>query len=231
MDPDTIGEATETTPLQSTYGSSEVGHATSGSKLPIGLHPSEADLAKTESLFVDMRLIDEDWNEVDGRGELAISGPTLLSGYVDAPETNDADFRDCWFRTGNIFTCDSEGRYSFESRRKYLIKSGGENIYPKEIEDPIAELDEVADVVVFRADNAVWGEVPRAVIVTTVSPDEAVLRDRIHAKLKERIARYKLPHYVEFCDPSGLPRSTSGEIARPEVEDWPLEESTSVCDP
>jgi fatty-acyl-CoA synthase len=96
VDPVTIEEATETfdTPFQNTYGSSEVGHATSGNKLPIGLQPSGTDLAKTESPCIDLKLIDEDWNEVEDRGELAARGPTLFSGYVDAPETNDADFRD-----------------------------------------------------------------------------------------------------------------------------------------
>jgi acyl-CoA synthetase (AMP-forming)/AMP-acid ligase II len=231
--PDRIQEATETfgTQFQNTYGSSEIGHGTSGSKLPVGLSPSERDLAKIESPLVELKLIDEDRTTVETRGELAARGPTLFSGYIDAPETNEADFQNGWFRTGDIFTRGQDGAYSFVSRRKYLIKSGGENIYPAELEEPIAELDGVEEVIAVRTDDDEWGEVPRVVVGTTSIDDANAMRGKILSKLEDEIARYKLPHYVEFCDPADFPRSTSGKIVRPDVEDWSLEGSTRVRNP
>jgi fatty-acyl-CoA synthase len=233
VDPDLIAEATETfdTPYQNTYGASESGHVASGNKLPIGERPPDTDLPKTESPFVDVKLIDEDWNEVESRGELAVRGPGVCSGYIDAPETNETEFRDGWFRTGDIFTRNADGTYTFVNRRKYLIKSGGENIYPKELEAPIADLDRVTEVVVVRAEDDEWGEVPRAVVATTDLDDTDGLREEIIATLDSELARYKLPHYIEFCDPDALPRSTSGKVVRPDVEAWDLESATRVRNP
>lgn len=231
--PDLIREATETfdTPFQNTYGASETGHVTSGTKIPIGVSPSESELSKTESPFVDVKLIDEDWNEVEDRGELAVRGPSLCSGYIDAPETNEEDFRDGWFKTGDIFTRGQDGTYNFVNRRKYMIKSGGENIYPKELEEPIAELDEVEEVIVVKAPDDEWGEVPRVVVGTTSVEDPDAMRTEIVSLLEDHVARYKLPHYIEFCEPSALSRSTSGKIVRTDVEEWPLDESTRVRNP
>lgn len=231
--PDLIREATETfdTPFQNTYGASETGHVTSGNTVPIGVSPSDGELSKTESPFVDLKLIDEDWTEVEDRGELAVRGPSLCSGYIDAPETNAEDFRDGWFRTGDIFTRGQDGTYNFVNRRKYMIKSGGENIYPKELEEPIAALDWVEKVIVVKADDDEWGEVPRVIVGTTRVESPDAMRAEIVSLLEDHVARYKLPHYIEFCEPVALPRSTSGKVVRTNVEEWPLDESSRVRNP
>lgn len=233
VDPALISETMElfNTPFQNTYGASETGHVMSGNKLLVGAAPSDINLSKTESPLAEVKLIDEDWNKVENRGELAVRGPALCSGYVDAPETNKEDFQDGWFRTGDIFTRGRDGTYDFVSRRKYLIKSGGENIYPTELEAPVTKLDAIDEVIVVKAPDEKWGEVPRMFVETTNIADPDELRSEILSRLKDRVARYKLPHYVEFCDPGTLPRSTSGKIARSDIEGWDLDESTRVRSP
>ncbi len=233
VDSDLISEATETfgTPFQNTYGASETGYVASGNKLPVGTNPSERDLSKTESPFIDLKLVDQDWNEVDERGEMAVRGTPVCSGYIDNPETNRTEFRDGWFRTGDIFTRNEDGTYNYVSRRKYLIKSGGENIYPSELEEPVARRDDVEEVVVVKADDEEWGEVPRMVVAVTDLEDEGEMRQEIFSSLEDRVGRYKLPHYIEFCEPDALPRSTSGKIVRPDIEDWPVDEARRVRNP
>jgi acyl-CoA synthetase (AMP-forming)/AMP-acid ligase II len=89
IEPETIRRVTETfdAPFQNTYGAAEDGHVASGSKIPVGVAPDEDVLAKHESPLVAVKLIDEDWNEVEDRGEMAVRGPTLASGYAGNPET------------------------------------------------------------------------------------------------------------------------------------------------
>jgi fatty-acyl-CoA synthase len=150
---------------------------------------------------------------------------------VDNPEANREDFREGWFRTGDIFTRGEDGTYNFVNRRKYLIKSGGENIYRKELEKPLEDIDEIEEVVVVRADDDEWGEVPRVVVGASDVDDEDAMRERLVSELEAEIARYKLPHYIDFCDPATFPRSTSGKIVRTDVEDWSLDDSTRVRSP
>ncbi|WP_049995872.1 class I adenylate-forming enzyme family protein [Halococcus sediminicola] len=233
IDPSLISETMELfdAPFQNTYGASETGHVMSGSKLPVGTPPSDVEFSKTESPLVEIKLIDEDWTEVENRGELAVRGPALCSGYVDAPLVNEEDFQDGWFRTGDIFTRQQDGTYNFVSRRKYLIKSGGENIYPTELETPITKLDAVNEVVVVKAPDEKWGEVPRMFVEIADIADLDEMRSEILSRLEGQVARYKLPHYIEFCDPGSLPRSTSGKIARSDLEDNDPDMSTRVRSP
>ena len=87
------------------------------------------------------RLVDADDRDVPNGvpGELIVRGPTLFSGYWNAPETNARDFRGGWFHMGDMFVRNRDGAIDFVDRVKYLIKSGGENIYPAEIEQVLFE--------------------------------------------------------------------------------------------
>ncbi|WP_254810973.1 class I adenylate-forming enzyme family protein [Natronosalvus amylolyticus] len=229
VDPKKVERITETfdMPFKNSYGATENGNVLSaGNDIPKGVRPGREELAKVESSFVDMKLIDEDWNEVKERGELATRGPTICSGYLKNPEANAEDFNDGWFRTGDIFEHNDDGTYSFINRRKYLIKSGGENIYPAEIEQVLLEHELVEEATVVRVTDEKWGEVPRA-IVGSHHPDE-IDTDELMDMLDEQVARYKLPHFLDVVTPDQLPRSTTGKIVRDDLEEWDVDDSTRV---
>jgi fatty-acyl-CoA synthase len=225
IEPDRIRRVTETfgAPFQNTYGAAENGHVASGNKIPVGVAPDEDALRKHESPFISVIFVDEEWNETGAdQGEKAVRGPTLCSGYVRNADANREDFRDGWFRTGDIFDRHDDGTYSFVSRRKYLIKPGGENVYPAELEGIISQHDAVSQVIVVRADDPDWGEVPRAVVGVDDPEDPDALRTDLMDMIGEELARYKLPHYIKFVDPEVFDRSATGKIVRTEVEEWEI---------
>jgi fatty-acyl-CoA synthase len=164
-----------------------------------------------------VRLVDADDHDVpDGEpGELAMRGPSLFSGYWQAEEANAEDFRDGWFHMGDMFVRNSDGTLDFVDRRKYLIKSGGENIYPAEIERVLLASPRISEAVVVRRPDARWGEVPIAFVV----PDDPALSgDEVIALCRGKIASYKLPKEVRFVSQADMPRNSSGKIVRAEVE-------------
>lgn len=231
IEPERIRRITELfdAPFQNTYGASEDGHAASGSKIPVGVAPDQDVLRKHETSLIDVTFIDERWNETDAEeAEMAVRGPSLCSGYVRNPEANGEDFRDGWFRTGDVFERHDDGTYTFVSRRKYLIKPGGENVYPAELEEILITHDAVEEVIVVRADDPDWGEVPRAVIGTVEIDDPDELRAELMALLESKLARYKLPHYIKFVDAERFDRSATGKIVRAEIEEWETEADERV---
>jgi len=203
-------------PYLNTFGSTETGlPPATGSLIAPGVAPER--LSKRQSAFCEIRLVDPDDNEVpDGApGELAIRAPTLFSGYWNAAETNARDFRNGWFHMGDVFRRNADGTLDFVDRVKYMIKSGGENIYPAEIEQVILADPRVADAVVVRKVDARWGEVPVAFIARRdPSLDEAA----ILARCRDALARYKQPKAVHFIELADFPRSTSGKIQRHALE-------------
>jgi acyl-CoA synthetase (AMP-forming)/AMP-acid ligase II len=194
IDPKKVARVTETfdMPFKNSYGSTEDGNVLSaGNDVPIGVRPETEDLAKVESSFVDLKLVDEEWNEVEGRGELTARGPTLCSGYIRNREANREDFRNGWYRTGDIFIEHDDGTYSFVNRRKYLIKSGGENIYPAELEQVLVKHEQVEEATVVRVPDEKWGEVSRTV-VSTYAPEE-VSADELMEMLGAELAKHFMP--------------------------------------
>lgn len=214
------------------FGSTETGSPpATGATIPPGIAPGPDDLSKKESPLCAVRLVDDDWNTVpQGEiGEIAVRGPTLFSGYLDAPEANETDFQDGWFRMGDLFVRNADGTLDFVDRRTYLIKSGGENIYPAEIEQPLMGHPEVREAVVVRVADERWGEVPKVYVGT--DQDSNLTPNDVEAYLEGRIARYQLPHYIEIVNARQFPRSTSGKVVRPEVEEWPVDDSERVRNP
>lgn len=212
------------------FGSTETGMAPAGGNtVPVGRSLDEDDLLKVESPLSDQKLIDKDWNEVERGevGEMAVNGPLLFSGYLKNPEANRTEFKDGWFRMGDMFRRDDDGRLTFVDRRKYLIKSGGENIYPAEIERALLNHESIQEACIVRVPDEKWGEVPMAYL----APDSAeVTPDEILEYLDGKIARYKLPHYIRFIDPDEFPRSSNGKIQRGQIEEWPVDAGQRVRD-
>ncbi|WP_265112112.1 class I adenylate-forming enzyme family protein [Halosolutus halophilus] len=233
LDPALVARVTTLfdTPFQNTYGSTEAGHATSGNQLPIGVEPDDELLRKRESPNCAIDL-DIDGYGGDNRGEMLVRGPSLFSGYLDNSEANREAFEDGWYHTGDVFERHDDGTYSYLNRTKYLIKSGGENIYPAELEEVLESHDRVAKAVVVKTDDPTWGEVPRALVGVEDTLDGDEDRDTLRKELlglcEGRLARYKLPHYIEFVDPDRFPISGTGKVARPEIEEWPRSEDARV---
>ena len=203
-------------PYLNSFGSTETGLPPASSCL---LSPGEipASLSKRKSAFCDLRLVDPDGNEVpDGEpGEAAVRGPTVFSGYWNAPETNARDFRGGWFRMGDLFRRNEDGSYDFVDRAKYMIKSGGENIYPAEIERVLLSDPRVSDAIVVRRKDERWGEVPVAFVSRT---DDSLSEADIEALCRAELAGYKRPKAVHFIRFEDFPRSTTGKILRHEME-------------
>ena len=202
-------------PYANTFGSTETGCPPCSAGL---ISPGEVPvtLAKTQSAFCEIRL------EVDGRaavegtpGELCMRGPTMFSGYWGAPEVNAVDFRDGWFHMGDLMVRHHDGTLDFVDRAKYMIKSGGENIYPAEIERVLMQHPDILEAAVVRRHDTRWGEVPVAFVVAT-DPD---LREAELVELCGRnLASYKRPQEFVFVAEKDLPRNDTGKIQRAELE-------------
>ena len=203
-------------PYVNTFGSTETGAPpASGNRIAVGEVP--ARLSKQQNRFCEIRLVDaEDRDVPDGvPGELAIRGPTVFSGYWNAAETNARDFRGGWFHMGDMFIRNADGTLDFVDRAKYMIKSGGENIYPAEIERVLLSDARVADAVVVRQPDARWGEVPVAIVAAR---DGGVPAQDLLDRCRAQLAGYKQPKGIVFVPFEELPRSTTGKIQRHEVE-------------
>jgi len=203
-------------PFVNTFGSTETGSPpASAGLLPIGSLPEK--LSKRQSRFCEVRLVDPEGQDVsDGTpGELWMSGPTLFSGYWANEEANREAFAEGWFHMGDVFVRNPDGTLDFVDRAKYLIKSGGENIYPAEIERALLAVPGVSDAAVVRKPDPRWGEVPVAFVSTGDSNvDERLLRER----LRTALAGYKQPKAFHFIEFEAFPRSASGKIQRHELE-------------
>ena len=161
--------------------------------------------------------MDSDDNEVaEGMpGELAIRGPTLFSGYWQAEETNARDFRGGWFHMGDVFRRNGDGSLDFVDRAKYMIKTGGENVYPAEIERVLMSDPRITEAAVVRAADAKWGEVPVAFVSRR---DTTVTEPDLLGLCRRDLAGYKCPRQFRFIEFSEFPRSTSGKVQRHELE-------------
>ena len=143
-------------------------------------------------------------------GEVLLRGPHLMSGYWRDPGASAAALQDGWFRTGDIGHLDGNGDLWIDARKDDLIKSGGERIYPAELEDLLRRAPGVADVAIVGRPDPTWGEVPVAVVVAS-GTSRPRLEDLL-ARLEGRVARFKHPKDVLLVDE--LPRSALGKVLR-----------------
>ncbi len=216
--PQQIAEITEhlKAPYLNSFGATETGlPPATRSVIPVGVAPS--DLAKEQSAFCEVRLVapnDEDVIDNEA-GELAIKGPTLFSGYWNANETNATDFRGGWFHMGDVFRRLPDGRLAFVDRSKYMIKSGGENIYPAEIERVLLSDPRIVEAAVVRTTDATWGEAPVAFVARE---SDTVTEQDLLELCRAALAGYKKPREIYFIERHEFPRSTSGKIQRHELE-------------
>ena len=206
---DTVG-----IPYYDAYGQTETSYLVAWYNTPTASVPT---LRKRPAPLMTLRLVDEQMQDVpDGEvGELVVRGPTLMSGYWRNPDATAEAFRGGWLHTGDLLRRNPDGTLSFADRRKSLIKTGGENVYPAEVERVLAALPGVVEVCVVGVPDPEWGERVHAVIV--VQEGVTLTRAAVDAACLSHLARYKRPRGVTFLTNVPLPRSTTGKIQRDSV--------------
>jgi fatty-acyl-CoA synthase len=187
--------ATETGPV-AIYQQVAEAYATAGSIGRAGLH-TEVALRDPEGRPV----------RVGEAGEIHVRGAHVADGYWDATAGRAVPFPDGWFASGDVAVQDAQGCYWFKGRRKHVIISGGENIYPAELERVLAASGLVREAAVAGRADPRWGEVP---VVIAVPGDDAVDKAAVLALFEGTLARYKHPHDVIFTD--ALPRNALGKV-------------------
>lgn len=149
----------------------------------------------------------------EGIGEIYVKGPMVTKGYYNNEQANRESFHSDWLATGDLGYVDNEGFLYVVERRTDLIISGGENIYPTEIEHTLAKLPGVKDVGVVGVNDVTWGAVPIAFIV---KDDESLTEDKIIKYAKQHLADYKLPQKYMFVEQ--LPRNASNKLMRHQLK-------------
>jgi fatty-acyl-CoA synthase len=165
--------------------------------------------------FTDVRVLRPDGTEaaVDEVGEVVVQGPNVMAGYWDEPERTAEVLVDGWYHTGDAGSLDDEGFLHIRDRYKDMIISGGENVYPAEVESALLELDGVDEAAVIGVPDEKWGEVGLALLVP--SPGAALDPDAVRAALRERLAGFKVPQQVRVVDE--LPKTATGKIRKPDL--------------
>lgn len=162
--------------------------------------------------FTDVRVVRPDGDEVEvgEKGEIVVQGPNVMAGYWQNPEATASSLVDGWFHTGDVAVVDADGAVYVVDRLKDMIISGGENIYPAEVESALHEHPAVLDCAVIGVPDEKWGEVGRAVVV--LAPGVDLSAEQMREFLTDRLARYKIPRSLLVVD--ALPRNASGKILR-----------------
>jgi len=148
-------------------------------------------------------------------GELLIAGRHLMKEYWNKPEATAETLKDGWLYTGDICTWDTEGFITICDRKKDMIISGGENIYPAELENVLAGCPEVQEAAVIGVASEKWGETPLAIIVP--APGTGPTAESLKAYCKQNLAGYKVPQLYELVD--SLPRNPSGKLLKPQLRE------------
>ena len=161
--------------------------------------------------FGEVRIADERGRDVPHgtRGEVVVRGPIVMSGYWRRPEETAQSRIDGWHRTGDLGVMDEDGCVSLVGRLKELYISGGENVYPAEVERVLGQHPDVSEVAVVGVPDEKWGEAGRAYVVPASDAFEPAL---LLAWAGERLARYKLPREVVVV--AELPRTASGKVQK-----------------
>ena len=162
-----------------------------------------------------VRVCDEAGNEVPRgeAGELWVCSPYQFSGYLNMPEATAAGRRGDWFVTGDIARQDEEGYVYLVDRKNDMVISGGENIYPREVEEVLLGHPAVAECGVTGAPHPYWGEAVTAFVV--LRPGMQVAAEELSALCRDRLSRYKVPKEIRFV--AALPRNSMGKVLRREL--------------
>lgn len=168
-------------------------------------------------MHTEAKIVDSAGNTIDPgsecAGELWLAGRHMMKGYWNKPDATAEAIVDGWLRTGDICTMDADGFITICDRMKDMIISGGENIYPAELENALAACPQVQEAAVIGVASERWGETPLAIVVA--APDAEPTADSLKAWCKKNLAGYKVPQLYEFVE--SLPRNPSGKLLKPQL--------------
>ncbi|MGI9607004.1 MAG: acyl-CoA synthetase [Acidimicrobiales bacterium] len=204
-------------PFQQGYGLTE----TSPSLTVLTKEFTEAKLgsAGRPVYFMDLKLMAEDGSTVTepfAKGEICARGPNIMKGYWNRPEaTAEAIDADGWFRTGDAGYVDEDGFWFVVDRVKDMVITGGENVYPAEVEEVLLDHPAIAEVAVIGTPSEEWGEAVTA--VCSLHGDNGLALDELRTFAGERLARYKLPTRLECVEE--IPHNASGKMLKRELRD------------
>lgn len=167
--------------------------------------------------FTEMKIVDEAGNKVPRgeAGEIWMRGPVITPGYWNNEAANADSFQDGWFKSGDIARQDEEGNFILQDRAKDMYISGGENVYPAEVEGVLYEMEEIQEVAIIGMPDEKWGETGCAVVV--VCEGRTLDLQAVRAHCDAKLARYKHPMHMVTMDI--LPRNATGKVKKFELRE------------
>ena len=197
--------------LQQGYGMTETSPAVL--TLDRGDAARKAGSSGKPVLHTEVRIVRPDGTEagVGELGELWVKGPNVTPGYWNRPDANRTSFTDGWLHTGDAARIDDEGFYTIVDRWKDMYISGGENVYPAEVESVLHQLAAIAEAAVIGVPSAQWGETGMAIVA--LKPGHSLEPAEIDAHCAANLARFKCPRLIRFVE--ALPRNATGKIHKP----------------
>jgi fatty-acyl-CoA synthase len=202
-------------PLQQAFGMTET------SPLVLALKPEDCEArigsAGLPAMHTEVRVVTEAGSiAAPGEiGELWVRGPNITPGYWNRPDANRDSFTDGWLHTGDAARTDADGYYYIVDRWKDMYISGGENVYPAEVENVIYQLGGITEVAVIGVPDEQWVEVGRAVVVR--APGSEITEAEIVNHCRSNLARFKVPNSVVFIDE--IPHNATGKVLKRELRD------------
>jgi fatty-acyl-CoA synthase len=166
----------------------------------------------TPNFYIQTKIVDESGMQIlgEGKGEFLLKGPNVTPGYWKNESDTNATINNGWFSTGDVVMRDAEGFLYVVDRLKNMYISGGENVYPAEVEHLLRQHQEIDDVAIIGVPDEKWGEAGKAFIVRTKNSE--LSEDGIKNYCLEKLAKYKIPKHIKFLE--ALPTNDSGKIDR-----------------
>ncbi|MGY6561273.1 MAG: acyl-CoA synthetase [Luteibaculaceae bacterium] len=190
------------------YGLTEVGPNVTS------LHQSDSIRKKGSigfpNFYIDYKIVDSAGRECSANqtGELYLKGPNVMPGYYNRPEANSKTFDGEWFKTGDLVRMDEEGFLYVAGRLKDMYISGGENVYPAEVEKVLQELEAISEAAVIGIAHDKWGETGLAFV--SIAQGKHITEQEIIDYCKTKLAKFKIPQQIRIVNE--LPKNTSGKI-------------------
>jgi fatty-acyl-CoA synthase len=201
--------------LQKGYGMTETSPAVLA--LDRGDAVRKAGSSGKPVLHTEVRIVRPDGTDaaVGELGELWVKGPNVTPGYWNRPEANRTSFTDGWLHTGDATRIDEDGFYYIIDRWKDMYISGGENVYPAEVENVLHQITAIAEAAVIGVPDPQWGEVGMAIVA--LKPGQSLSEAQILKHCAANLARFKCPRLIRFVD--ALPRNATGKIHKPTLRE------------
>ncbi len=202
--------------LQQAFGMTETGPLVTALTADQAL--AKVGSAGLPAMYNEIRVVDENNEEIttpETVGELWVKGPNVTPGYWNRPDANESSFTDGWLHTGDACYVDADGYVYIVDRWKDMYISGGENVYPAEVENVLYQLPQIGEVAVLGVEHERWGETGCAVIV--VKEGQTLEEEAVLKHCSDKLARFKQPTSVVFVDE--IPHNATGKVLKRELRE------------